>query len=62
MAVSGKWQSPTELLVDVNLVANITRLLFTFQSADGDMEVKITDATGSFHDVVARAHSVAAER
>jgi CubicO group peptidase (beta-lactamase class C family) len=58
MAVSGKWQSPTELVVDVNLVANITRLLFTFQFADEEMEVKITDATGSFHDVVARAHSV----
>jgi hypothetical protein len=35
LSIRAQWQSPAELPVDVNLVANMTSLVFTFQIAGG---------------------------
>ena len=51
MAVSGKWRSENELVLDVNLFPNITRILFTIRFVGDRAELDVTDTTGSFQSV-----------
>ena len=48
MAVSGKWRSDTEFLLDLNLFPNITRILFAIRFVGNRAEIDATDLTGSF--------------
>jgi len=48
MAVSGKWMNVDSFLLDVNLAANITRILATVRFEGDRVEVELKDTTGSF--------------
>ncbi len=48
LAASGRWRSNAEFLLDVNLVPNITRILFAIRFEGNRAEVDATDTTGSF--------------
>jgi hypothetical protein len=51
LGARGRWVSPSTFELDVNLIENITRLVFTVRFHGQQADVHVTDTTGSVDDL-----------